>query len=81
MISFTSFAFCPLSKVSPRVDELVARERERISREQFQYAPGLADQYELMLKKISNGACGYEFIMFPGLMSIPSKLPFFAIQV
>ncbi|KAF9026488.1 alcohol oxidase [Hymenopellis radicata] len=73
MISATTFAYLPLSTVSPRADKLLEAEKKKIDAEKATYPPGLEEQYKLMLDKIEKGAPGFELVMFPGHVSMPKQ--------
>lgn len=71
----THFAFQPLDAYTPLAETIYQRIEEKISKNEKKgvYSPGLMDQYRIQLERLRTGSPGYEIVVVPVFMSLPSK--------
>jgi hypothetical protein len=62
----------PLEALSRRSEDIHGAVREKITKNADSYAPGLLEQYKIMLRRLDEGAPGCELISFPGFLSFPN---------
>jgi hypothetical protein len=67
-------AFVSLDTLSPRATQLRKEMEDRVRAQEETYAPGLLEQYKIMLSRLERGAPGCELISFPGFNSPPGPL-------